>query len=500
MRPPLTIIIFGASGDLTRRKLIPSLYRLHAKGRLEEEARIVGVSRSPLSDEGFHSRLAQGAREFTAGAWDAQEWDRFAQRIHYVQADATTSEGMQTLEAHLRGHEGEQARSRRLYYLSVSPDLYEGILQGLGLGGMHRVDPPGWRRVVIEKPFGRDRASARALNQKLSAVFSEEETYRIDHYLGKETVQNILVFRFANTLFEPLWNHNYIEHVQITVSEEVTVGNRAPYYDRAGVLRDMFQNHLLQVLALVAIEAPARFSATPLRNEKVKVLDAVAVYSEEEARKHVVTGQYEGYLAEKGVAANSRTPTYAAVELYIDNWRWRGVPFYLRSGKAMPGRLSEVVIQFRCPPHLMFPLPEGTTLECNRLAMCLQPDEGIHINFQSKVPDEEGVVLRPAGLEFHYRDTYRNTPIPEAYERLLQDALAGDASLFMRSDEIERAWEIMDPIIAAVESHSGPPPETYPLHSEGPCCADDFLARSGRSWLSLCRHEGNRGEGDQVTR
>jgi glucose-6-phosphate 1-dehydrogenase len=352
--------------------------------------------------------------------------------------------------------------------------------------------PPGdraWRRIIIEKPFGRDVTSARALNRTIAGVFHEDQVYRIDHYLGKETVQNLLVFRFANTLFEPLWNNNYIDHVQITVTEKVAVGDRAGYYDHSGILRDMFQNHLLQVLALVAMEAPARFAATPLRNEKVKVLDAIPIYNETEAREHLCVGQYNGYLGEKGVAPDSRTPTYAAAELHIDNWRWTGVPFFLRSGKALARRLSEVVIQFRCPPHLMFPLPPDTELQCNRLSICLQPDEGIHLNFQSKVPDRETMQLEPTDMEFHYSTAYPDAPIPEAYERLIQDALTGDASLFMRADEIEKAWEIIDPLLAAIERPDGPRPQAYAVGSNGPACADAFLAGSGRKWISLCHNQ-----------
>jgi glucose-6-phosphate 1-dehydrogenase len=482
---PLTIVIVGATGDLTSRKLVPALFALAGKGRLPAETRIVGVARSPMDDAAFRGKMREAIQGNVGKEWSKTRWDDFERRLYYVSGDATRAEGLSALQSWLGKLEGT-AGGNRLYYLAVAPDRYGEIATRLGEAGMNQ-EEGGWKRLVIEKPFGRDLASCRILNQTIRGHFREEQIYRIDHYLGKDTVQNLLVFRFANTLFEPVWNHQYIDHVQISVAETVPVGRRGDYYDKAGVLRDMFQNHLLQLLTLVAMEAPARYSADPLRNEKVKVLDSVHIPTLAEARGLVCTGQYAGYHSEPGVALKSKTPTYAAVRLEIDNWRWRGVPFYLRSGKALARRSSEIVIQFLCPPHLMFPLPPGATLQCNRLTMEIQPNEGIHLNFQTKVPDQ-GMGLKPADLKFHYSDAYPGVVIPEAYERLLQDALAGDAALFMRSDEIERAWEIVDPLLAATEAADAPMPLEYALGSQGPACADAFLEQDGRKWLPLGQH------------
>lgn len=479
---PISLVIFGASGDLTARKLVPSLYHLYCKNRLPDGLRIVGVARSPFSHDAFRDKLASQARSMHGSNWDAAKWNEFAKQVYYVAGNATEEGGLTQLQQWLKDAEGSAGGSR-LYYLAVAPGLYSDIIARLSQQGFARDEGTNWRRLVIEKPFGRDLASAQDLNRTLHEHFQESQIYRIDHYLGKDTVQNILVFRFANTLFEPVWNHNYIDHVQITVSETVSVAGRGDYYEEAGVLRDMFQNHLLQLLALTAIEAPARFTADALRNEKIKVLDAIAIPDSEDAARQCVFGQYNAYRKEKGVAPDSRIPTYAAIKLQIDNWRWQGVPFYLRSGKCLTRRSSEIVVQFHCPPHMMFPLPRDAALECNRLGIFIQPDEGIYLRFQTKVPDER-MQLKPEDLVFRYGEAYPDRLIPEAYERLLQDALNGDAALFMRSDEIERAWAIMDPFLKTDKQ----PPESYRCGTRGPAGADQFINADGRAWIYM-RHD-----------
>lgn len=472
-----SIVIFGASGDLTWRKLIPALYNNFKKGRLSDCARIVGFARRPIPDPEFRQKLRSGVQEFSAGTYDEPTWNTFEVLLHYFQGDLEEENDFIRLADSLGTMESGPAN--RLYYLATAPEYYAEIAASLGKAGMAK-QQSGWRRILIEKPFGRSLATAQDLNQSIHRIFDETQIYRIDHYLGKETAQNILFLRFANIIFEPVWNRRYVDHVQITVAESVDVAQRAGYYDTSGVLRDMFQNHLLQLLALVAMEAPASFTADAVRNESAKVLQSIRQIDPTDT----VHAQYAGYCNHKEVAPGSQTPTYTALKLYIDNWRWKGVPFYLRSGKALARKATEIAVVFQRPPHLMFNLQDDRDFTPNILSICIQPDEGIHLRFEAKQPgsDEQ---MRSVEMDFHYRDSFGDD-LPEAYEKLLLEALEGDLSLFTRSDAIEASWKLIDPILQAWERKNIPELADYDPGVWGPAAADELLAKDSRTWLLNC--------------
>ena len=479
------LVILGASGNLTHQKLGPAIFSLYRKERLPDNVRIVGVARNEMTDDEFRDWL----RQTSAGDVATAEWDEFAARLSYVTADVTAADSLAEVGrrvAELAAY--PDSKINCLFYLALAPGLYEPAISALAAAGLAD-ESAGWRRVVVEKPFGSDLTSARQLNAHVHRVFREEQVYRIDHYLGKETVQNLLVFRFANAIFEPVWNRNYIDQVQITVAEDVLVGERGEYYDHAGVLRDMFQNHLLQLLSLIAMDPPYAFEADALRNEKAKALRSVRRTSLRELHQSLVIGQYDGYHVEPGVAPGSQTPTYAALRLYIDNWRWQGVPFYLRSGKGLARKSTEMVVQFHSPPHMLFPVPEDVDIPGNTLSICIQPNEGMRLEFQSKVPDA-GLEMKTVDLEFHYHDDFAGIDIPDAYERLLLDVIAGDASLFTRNDEIELAWSIIDPVIASLDMPGAPAPYRYFPGMSGPPQGEELLQSDDRRWLPGCAEVG----------
>jgi glucose-6-phosphate 1-dehydrogenase len=494
---PGVVVIFGASGDLTRRKLLPALYALRLEDRLPAAFTVVGVARRPLGDDEFRRQMREGvARHGRTGPPEPAEWEAFAEGLFYHALDFQDAPAYAALAAQLA--ELDRARGTRgnyLYYLATPPSAYPVIVRALAQAGLAREatgdGKAGYRRIVIEKPFGHDLASARALNRIVGEAFAESQVYRIDHYLGKETVQNILVLRFANAIFEPLWNRGQVDHVQITVAEAIGVEERGAYYQEAGALRDMVQNHLLQLLCLVAMEPPVTFGADHVRDEKTKVLRAVHPIALDEVDRVAVRGQYErgtvdgqpvpGYREEPGVAAGSTTETYAAVRLEVSNWRWAGVPFYLRSGKRLPSRVTEITLQFRRPPHLLF--GSASVLLPNALVLRIQPDEGIALRFGAKLPVQD-FRIRPVTMDFRYRHSF-GISTPEAYERLLLDAMRGDATLFAREDWVEAAWEVLAPIQRAWAE--GPPPKfpDYAAGTWGPREADELLAREGRRWRRL---------------
>jgi glucose-6-phosphate 1-dehydrogenase len=488
---PTIIVIFGAGGDLTRRKLIPALYNLLLDRQLPERFAIVGVARKNMENDSFRQRLRQGIDQFSRrGVVDESIWNAFANSISYLSENLTDPASGLALHARLTAIEEEWGlRANRVYYLAIPPPMMKPaavMLQRLGVCRDCRHD-----RLVVEKPFGRDLASARALNLFLDDMFIESQIYRIDHYLGKETVQNILAFRFANSLYEPIWNRRYIDHVQITVAETVGVEERGEYYDHSGALRDMVQNHLLQVLCLVAMEPPITFDAEDIRNKKVDVLRAIRPIRTEAIHRVAVRGQYRkgtiagkavaGYREEKNVSPSSSTETYAAFTFHIDNWRWQGVPFYLRTGKRLPAKVSEISIIFRSPPHQFFPSAAVESWQPNRIIIRIQPEEGIGTRIQVKQPGTR-LLLGAAEMKFRYKEAFQ-TPAPEAYETLLLDVIRGDATLFMRADQVECAWQVVSPILEAWESIPATDFSDYAAGSWGPEAADLMVARQGHNWL-----------------
>jgi glucose-6-phosphate 1-dehydrogenase len=489
---PCTVVIFGASGDLTARKLIPALYHLFLGKQLPKPIRIIGFARREKTDEQWRAELRTALDQFSrTKPVDTAVWSEFAQNISYCVGDFSDAQAFTKLKQQVESFQDEKLRGNLLFYLATPPSQFAEVVEHLHNAGLLRKDSGGfWQRLVVEKPFGHDLESAVRLNDELTRYAHEKQVYRIDHYLGKETVQNILMFRFSNAIFEELWTRHTIDHVQITVSEKLGVGGRGGYYEEAGAIRDMVQNHLLQVLALVAMEPPVILDAEPIRDEKVKLLKSIRPIPPQLVDKHVVRGQYfagmidgelrPGYRQETKVKSDSNVETYIALKLFIDNWRWSGVPFYLRTGKALPLSASEVRVQFRPAPHILFAAQCGTRLDANALTLRLQPDEGIYLRFNGKVPGTS-IQVRPVRMHFNYNTEF-GAYTPEAYERLLLDVMAGDATLFIRRDEVETAWNIVDTIRRGWGDRPLTNREFYSAGTWGPVAADDLLDQSGHTW------------------
>jgi glucose-6-phosphate 1-dehydrogenase len=485
---PCGVVLFGVTGDLSRKKVMPAIYDLANRGLLPPGFALVGFARRDWADEDFAQLVHDNVREHSRTPFREEVWDQLSQGIRFVEGDLGDPTAYARLNATVdeldatRGTGGNHA-----FYLSIPPGLFPVVLQQLQASGLAQSDPGSWRRVVIEKPFGHDLASAEDLNRIVGQVFDSGSVFRIDHYLGKETVQNILAVRFANTMYEPLWNSNYVDNVQITMSEDIGIGGRASYYDGIGAARDVIQNHLLQLLALTAMEEPLSFSADDVRIEKEKVLRAIRV--PRDISRHTSRGQYAhgwqggipvlGYLEEEGISPGSTTETFAAMRLDVDNRRWAGVPFYLRTGKRLGRRVTEVAVVFKRAPHLPFAETAVQELSQNAFVFCIQPDEGITVRFGSKVPDTTSIQVRDVTMDFQYGDSFVDTS-PEAYERLILDVLLGDPPLFPRHEEVELGWRILDPVLDYWAAHGAP--EQYASGGWGPGSSYEMIARDGRVW------------------
>lgn len=491
------LVIFGASGDLTNRKLIPAIQDLYQQKFLCEHFAVLGVGRTDLSDAAFRDNLADGITDFSqVKRTDAE---KFLNHVYYQKIDTLNPDDYAVLKERIHQISvQDDIADNVMFYLATPPGMFEPIAKNLKSQGLHKEKNGTFKRIIIEKPFGHDLESARELNKNLRAVFKEHQIYRIDHYLGKETVQNLLVTRFSNAIFEPLWNRNFISHIEITASESIGIGSRSGYYDQSGALRDMFQNHLLQLLTLVAMEPPTIIESESIRNESLKVLQAVRAIDEDNIHAHVIRGQYteskirgediKGYRQEKGVNEKSRTETYIAFKLFIDNWRWAGVPFYVRTGKRLPTRVTEIVINFKHTPHHLFHRNTSMSQVPNQLILRIQPDEGMLLNFGMKLPGA-GYEVKNVGMDFHYSDLSQ-VYLPSAYERLLLDCMLGDSTLFSRGDNVEEAWEIVKPVIDRLDDPEFPL-YGYPAGTWGPREADMLIDIPDQTWRFPCKNLSN---------
>jgi glucose-6-phosphate 1-dehydrogenase len=489
---PCAVVIFGASGDLTRRKLLPALYRLSRQRLLPAEFAVLGTARHAMSDEEFRQKMREALNEFAEEDIDETTWNSFAAGLFYIPGEFDVEKTYANLKAKLQEIDGlRNTQGNHLFYLATAPDFFGIVARQLGEAEMARAEPPSWTRIIVEKPFGHDLESAKSLNAELAAVFNENQIFRIDHYLGKETVQNLLVFRFGNSIFEPLWNHNYIDHVQVTNAEAIGVEGRGSYYEKAGAVRDMIQNHVFQIVALIAMEPPTSLEPNSVRDEKIRAMRSVRAIPADRVNEFAVRGQYgsgtvlgdtvPGYPDEEGVAPDSSTETFAALKLQFANWRWADVPFYLRSGKRLPKRVTEIAIQFKEVPHQLF-THSDTPLQPNVLVIRIQPNEGITLRFGAKLPGP-ALRIRWVNMDFRYGASF-GVKAPEAYERLLLDCMLGDSTLYARRDMVEQGWEIVSPILDAWQKPASDFPN-YAAGSWGPRSAFELIQRDGRSWRKL---------------